>query len=122
MNEMVLMVKRSGKNVSDLGVGTVDERVKAFHTEFSRDGSWPTLTLTGYDAKRGSRILWSTHEHSRAVSIDGLGRLGIGAAAKKLRPPQVHATLIRPTARFGPLEGHTSGGLRVLTVRIAHWG
>jgi hypothetical protein len=88
LNEMVLMVKRSGKTLVG---GAVDERVKAFHTEFSRDGCWPT----GYDAKRGSRILWSTYEHSRGVSIGGLDRLGIGAAAKEMEGPQVNATPFR---------------------------
>ena len=110
MNEMVLMVKRSGKDVSALGGGTVDERVKAFHTEFSRDGCWPT----GYDAKRGSRILWSTYEHSRAASIGGLGRLGIGAAGKYSELPQVNATPFRQSTPWtlGSYDGRLFSTLR----------
>ena len=110
MNEMVLMVKRSGKDVSALGGGTVDERVKAFHTEFSRDGCWPT----GYDAKRGSRLLWSTYEHSRGVSIAGLGRLGIGPAGKYLKSPQVNATPFRQSTPWtlGSYDGRLFSTLR----------
>jgi len=88
-NEMALMAKRSGKDVSEMfGGGTVDERVPPFHTEYSKQpGCWPT----GYDAKRGARILWSTYEHERASSFSDMARLGMGAMGLKM--PEVKAFL-----------------------------